>query len=187
MGFLGLLRTAAVIALTLSPRAALAEAAPAEAEVALKARVLRVIGGYVTWPPGPAPRAEQPFLIGILGKSPFANLLEEACRGRAVRGRPIRIAYHTEASALTACDLVFLCASETARLPRWLPLFRNRPVFLMGDTPGFAAQGIMLNLLLRDGTLTLEVNLKAARAAGFEISPSFLELTKDKLRIVTPA
>jgi hypothetical protein len=181
----GLLRTAAMLALAGNPQAAWADAAPAE-DYALKARVLRVIGGYVTGPPRKASIADQPFLIGVLGKSPFGSHLEEACRGRAVHGRPIRIAFHEDAGSLTGCDLVFICASERTRLARWLALFKGRPVFLMGDTPGYAAHGVMLSMLMEGGTLTLEANLKAARAEGFEINASFLALSKDKLRIIDP-
>jgi hypothetical protein len=183
----GLLRTAAMLALAGNPQAAWADALPAAEDYALKARVLRVIGGYITGPPRQASGSAQAFLIGVLGKSPFGPHLEEACRGRAVHARPIRLAYQEDAGGLLGCDLVFICASERTRLPRWLALFKGRPVFLLGDTPGFAAQGVMLTMLLEGGTLTLEANLKAARAAGFEVNASFLALSKDKLRIIDPS
>ena len=56
----------------------------------------------------------------------------------------------------------------------------------MGDSPTFARRGVMLNLLVDSGTIGLEVNLKAVRAAGLEINPAVLSLSKNKSKIVEP-
>ncbi len=160
-------------------------AAPARAaEYAIKAKVLRIIGGYVQWPSPDRGPADRPFVLGVLGSSPFGPNLEEACRGKSIQGRPIQVASLEDAKAAGSCDLLFICASEAPHLVRILALLKNKPVFLMGDSPGFARQGVMLTLLVDGDTLSMEVNLKAARAAGFDISPSFLAVAKGKTKLV---
>jgi hypothetical protein len=175
--FLSRLVLSAALA-TCTLQAAGAEPVP---EFVIKAKILSIIGGYIQWPA----TAERPFVLGILGTSPFSNQLEAACKGRAIQSRPVHLVYLEDPRA-AECDLVFICASETARLPKILAHYKGKPVFLMGDSPDFARRGVMLNLLVDGGTITLEVNLKATRAAGLEISAAFLALAKLKTRIIDP-
>ena len=52
------------------------------------------------------------------------------------------------------------------------------PALTIGDTKGYAAKGVMLNIL-RDGDhLGFEINISALKKAGLNVAPSFLGLAK---------
>lgn len=167
---------------------AIAGSSPAKAaeEYELKARLLQIMGSHVTWPRPVPEDPSRPFVIGVLGASPFGNYLDEACRGKVIQSRAIKVVYldTPRNPALTDCSILFICGSETSRLPSVLGQCKGKPIFLMGDTPDFARKGVMLNILVVAGKMALEINLKAARSNGIEISPAFLSLSKGKSKLV---
>lgn len=155
-------------------------------EYEVKSRVLRVVGNYVSWPTADAREANRPFVLGVLGSSPFQNYLDQFVNGQVIRNRKVSVVYFTRFSeaGVGACDILFVCSSEARNLTKILAACTGKPIFTIADTPGFAERGVMLNLLVGGDTLRLEVNLKAAREAGFEISSAFLSLPKEKARTV---
>ena len=183
-----LLRVAALAALCCTRSAAAPVPGQGAEEYDLKARIIQIIGSYITWPqPGPGDN-DRPFVIAVLGRSPFRKFLDEACRGKRVQSRLLQVVYLEEPRPATVagCSILFICASESDRLPLALTLCQGKPIFIMGDSPTFARRGVMLNLLVDSGTIGLEVNLKAVRAAGLEINPAVLSLSKNKSKIVEP-
>lgn len=157
------------------------------AEYEIKARTLIVIGSYVTWPrPADGAAAQRPFVVGVLGNSPFDAHLDGLVSTKTIRNRPIRVVYvrRFREAAIEGCDILFICGSEADQLPKILAYCKGKPIFTVADSPGFAQNGVMLNLSIISKALNLEINLKAVKEAGFEISSSFLSLAKDKTKIV---
>lgn len=157
------------------------------AEYEIKARTLIVIGSYVTWPrPADGAAAQRPFVVGVLGNSPFEGHLDGLAATKTIRNRPIRMVYirRFREAAIDGCDILFICGSEADQLSKILAYCKGKTIFTVADSPGFAQNGVMLNLAIVSKALSLEINLKAVKEAGFEISSSFLSLAKDKTKIV---
>ena len=55
---------------------------------------------------------------------------------------------------------------------KWLP------ILTIGETPGFAARGGIINLTLEDNKVRFEVNIGAAKQANLNISSRLLALAK---------
>ena len=143
------------------------------AEYLLKAKGIRAVAYFATYPGEVAGR---PLLVGILGVSPFGTDLDAVLNPSArVGGRPVQVSFPKTPAEALKVDLLFICASEKARLPELLPLLRGRPILTMGDTPGFAEGGIMVNLVAEGGYLKVEVNLREARAAGLSLNSYLLK------------
>jgi hypothetical protein len=60
---------------------------------------------------------------------------------------------------------------------------RGLPILTVGDMPGFAKSGGIINLVLEDNRMRFEVNVKAAKDADLNISSRLLALA----RIVQPS
>ncbi len=144
---------------------------PRRPEYQTKAQLIRNLMSYVHWP-GEAGRT---LVLGILGASPFEGYLNDLPKGRGV---PIRLVFFRTLQGLEGCDAVFICDSEADRLPDILRAAQGRSILTLGDTPGFARRGVMINLVLTDERVGLEVNLRAAREAGLEISSAVLSRAK---------
>jgi hypothetical protein len=152
-------------------------------EYQAKATILRAVGNYTRWPEGAATDPSKPFIIGILGSSPFGHHLEEQLRDQQVRGRRISLLTMRTLNVheVTKCDLLFICESESERLAEILETCKNRPILTLGDTPGYGRRRVMLNITFDSQLLGLEVNLKAIRDAGLEVSSPFLKIARAKV------
>lgn len=157
-------------------------AASALDEYELKARLALVVRSYVNWPQGAA-KPLKGRILGIVGRSPFGRAFETLQGGGGAAAEVVYFPRFTAAEA-ARCDVLFICASEERDLERILSVCRGRPIFTLGDSPGFARRGVMLNLLLSGDRVRLEVNLRAARDAGLTISSAFLSLPGDRVRVV---
>lgn len=144
-------------------------------EYEVKAKVLRTLGSYVNWPPA-SRREGQPFVIGILGDSPFEHHLDTQARGKVVHNRKVQVVYlrtlHTE--SILACDLLYICESEYDRVVDILRICKGKPVLTVGDSPGFAGRGVIINLVVSTEKVGFEVNTRAAKESGLEINSIIL-------------
>lgn len=162
---------AVVVALAASTTVPLAPQESPLPEYQTKAKLIRNLMSYVRWPREDG----RPRVLGVLGASPFEDYLNDLPRGRGVQ---IRLMFFRTLKGLEGCDAVFICDSEADRLPEVLRALQGRPVLTLGDSPGFARRGVMINLVLADERVGLEVNLRAARQAGLEISSAVLSRSK---------
>ncbi len=154
--------------------------APLE-EYQSKAKFLAFVTYYTVFPTKPPP--DQPWSVGILGRSPFGKYLGETFNpSLTIRARPVRLSFPQTQGEAVACDVLFISKSEQGRLEDLLDWVRGRPILTIGDTRGFAQRGVMVNFVLEEGFIKTEVNLQAARKAGLDFSSAFLRTS----RIVRP-
>jgi len=148
-------------------------------EYQVKAEYLGVLAEYVNWPArSNILDRNRPFVIGVIGISPFDNRLQETYGHRRVRGKVVTILHLRTLDHLERCDAVFICESEAERLGFLLQVLRNHPVLTLGDTHLFADKGVMINFFLDGDRVKFEVNLAAVKAGGFEIGSHLLRLAR---------
>jgi hypothetical protein len=152
-------------------------------EYLAKVSLLDKLSAFVDWPAAPPGR---PFVLGVVGRTPFGDQLDDHFARRPLMGRPVQLRYFRGPEDLAACDLLFVCASEKARIPAILARTRGWAVLTVGDTPGFAEAGVMVNLVREGQGLAFEVNLAATREAGLRLASGFLNLARLKGAPVKP-
>ena len=151
----------------------------AQPEYEIKARFLLQFPEFVSWPPGSGLRdPSQPFIILVLGDSPFGAALDQAAASRKVQGHPVEIRYSGDPAAIEGCHMVFICASEGKRLDATLTRASGRPVLTVADTEGAAGRGVMINLVIESNLPRFEINRGAAQAAGLSLSAQLLGLAR---------
>lgn len=151
----------------------------AQPEYELKARFLLQFPQFVSWPAAAGlGEASQPFVILVLGDSPFGDRLDLAAQGRKVQGHPVEIRYSRDPSALDACQMVFICASERGRLSALQARAEARAVLTVADTEGAGERGVMINLIIESNLPRFEINRAAASRAGLSFSAQLLGLAR---------
>jgi len=163
----------ALAAALLGPAAAWAQATP---EYQAKVVLLDKLTRFVDWPSPAAPG--QPFVLAVVGRTPFGDELDSYFATRRVKNRPVVVQYFRDAAELGPCDLLFICASEKPRLAATLARVRGRAVLTLADTEGFAQAGVMVALVRTEAKVIFEVNLAPVRLSGFRLAPGFLQLAK---------
>jgi hypothetical protein len=172
------MRAAACLALAMAAQA-VAASQTAQPEYELKARFLLQFPEFVSWPPASGmDDPARPFVILILGDSPFGARLDQAAAGRKVQGHPVEVRYSRDAAAMDGCQMVFICGDQRNRLDALLARAAARSVLTVADTEGSAARGVMINLVIESSLPRFEINRGAALAAGLPISAQLLGLAR---------
>ncbi|MDP1830572.1 MAG: YfiR family protein [Geothrix sp.] len=154
---------------------------PSATEYSAKVVLLERISRFVEWPAPPQPSERGgPFILAVVGRSPFGDELEAYFLTHKVKGRAVSVKYFRGPKDLGPCDLLFISSSEEARLPDILQQVAKRPTLTVGDSDGYAARGVMVNIIRDQAHLGFEVNLSAAKAAGIQLASSFLQVAKKR-------
>jgi hypothetical protein len=148
--------------------------APPVGEYQVKAAFVYNFIKFVTWPSGEA-SASGAVRICILGDLPDAAPFDDL-DGQEIMGKRLYIVHLKEPQEARTCQVLFLSASLSSRLPETLVLVRGRPVLTVGDTDGYAQRGVMINMYLENKRVRFEINTETAGLAGLRISTKLLSL-----------
>jgi hypothetical protein len=76
------------------------------------------------------------------------------------------------------CHMLFVSATGKKQRTQILESLRGTGALTVSDVEGFAEQGGMINLVMREGKVQFEINHKAATQEGLVISARLLSLAK---------
>ncbi len=149
---------------------------PSELEV--KAAFLLNFLKFVEWPPDRLSGPASPYIIAVMGEDALGATLLGTTTGKTVGARPVRVQFAVRASDIFSAHLVFIAASERRKLPAILRELEGRSVLTVGDTPGFAESGVVLNLVTQDQRVRFEANTAAAARARLRLSSHLLRIAR---------
>lgn len=151
-----------------------AQAAP-PTEYEVKAAFIHNIAKFVEWPAArPAPGILK---LCIVGRNPFGNALD-ALQGKQAGSLTWEIAPAIPKASLKECGVLFIAASESRDLGRILGDIEGSAVLTVGDTGGYAEQGVMVNFYQEENKVRFEINKDAAGRAGLKVSSQLLKLAR---------
>jgi hypothetical protein len=172
-------RTLGILALALAPVATSADTRTRQARAEdLKAVFLLNFAQFVEWPTNVFPDATAPFVIGILGDNPFGKNLDAIVANETVYNHKIVVRYYHDLRDITACHILFIAPSESARLDRIFDSLKGRSILTVGETDEFSARDGMIRFSIVQNKLRLGVNLEAVQAAQLVISSKLLRLAE---------
>jgi len=158
-------------------------------EYLIKAGFIYNFANLVQWPSTSFAQPDSPIVIVILGEDHFGTTLDHALEGKKVNARSFVIKRARSVSELhralgpqKECQILYVSSSEMPHLGEAIQLLKGVPVLTIGETPGFAKNGGIINLILEDNKVRFEVNVQAAKEADLNISSRLLALA----RIVQP-
>jgi hypothetical protein len=147
-------------------------------EYHVKAAFLYNFAKFVEWPAQSFKSSSDPIAICVLGENPFGDSLNDTVGAKAVGGRSFAIRHVTQASHADTCQILFVASSQGKRSQFEIQDFKAPGVLTVGESPGFAAEGGIVNFKLEGGRVRLEINLVAAEHAQLRISSKLLNLAE---------
>ena len=93
-----------------------------------------------------------------------------------MNGRPIVVKELKGNEKLGSFHILFISASERARLGEILRQLGDASVLTVSEVSGFANRGGMINLVATKNRVKIEINRNAAEQANLSISPQLLKL-----------
>lgn len=131
----------------------------ARLEYNVKAVSLYAFGRYVSWPASAFPKADSPFVIGTLGGNPFGDALDRIAKKKTLNGRTILVQQIDQPEQCLTCHIVFVPRSVSPAVEA--KLFEHasgKPVLLVGESPGFATRGGIINFYQSGSNVRFELN-----------------------------
>jgi hypothetical protein len=129
---------------------------PDSSEYLIKAGFIYNFAKLVEWPTTAFPQPDSPIVIGILGNDPFGGTLDF--------------------KDAKDCNILFVGLSEKEHIDSVVEAMKGLPILTIGDAPGFAKRGGIINFTLEDNKVRFEVNVEAAKHADLTISSRLLTL-----------
>ena len=153
----------------------------ASSEYLIKAGFIYNFAQLVQWPSVAFPQADSPIVIGILGTDPFGTTIDRVVENKKLDGRNLvvkRMKWGKDLKDLKDCNILFVSSSEKEHIPDLVNMLKWLPILTIGETPGFATHGGIINLTLQDNKVRFEVNIEAAKQANLNISSRLLALAR---------
>jgi hypothetical protein len=144
----------------------------------VKAVFLFNFAQFVEWPEDAFQGPKDSLVVGILGEDPFHEFLDEVVRGESVREHPIAIRRFKRIEDVKECHVLFIGASESARLNGTVAALKARKILTVGETRDFLAHGGMILLVNDGGRVRFKVNLDALQEADLSVSSKLLRLAE---------
>jgi hypothetical protein len=147
-------------------------------EYSVKAAFLYAFGRFVEWPAGALGNAADPFVIGIVGEDSFGDVLKEIAAKKTLQDRRIVVRrFAMPDDYRPTCQILFVSRSLSAeQQAAMLKKTQGNPVLVVGETPGFAEKGGIINFYAEEDRIRFEINAEAARKAQLRLSAQLLSL-----------
>lgn len=144
-------------------------------EDGVKAGFIFNFAKYTEWPtPG---HDASSLRICALGRNPLGGQLN-LLQGRLLQGREIVIRTKVTPAEISGCHLVLVTAADGESAISLFKGLTGVPVLTVGDFPGFAEKGGMIELRMADNRMRFHVNLGATERAGLKMSSQMLKLAE---------
>ena len=142
-----------------------------ELELRVKAGFLFTFAKYVNWPADAFVASSNTVVIGVVGRDPFGTVLDAAVAGKLVNGLPVRIERYAEWKDVGVCQVLFV--AEPGKDPMGKP-----GVLTVSDAEGFVRRGGHIQLVVEQGRVRFDVNLRAVKQAGLQLDANLLRVAR---------
>jgi hypothetical protein len=169
-------RLAALVGLMLCAMAAPLLAAEA-AEYKVKAAFLYNLARFVEWPKEAMGAQAAQFQLCVYGQDPFNGALTPI-ESKKIAGKKVVVRRLAPTESLAGCHMVFVSTSQQNELGPLISKLSDKPILTVGDTPGYAKDGVIVNFYLEQRKVRFEINVRAAKSAGLRVSSKLLALAR---------
>ncbi|HXU76313.1 MAG TPA: YfiR family protein [Methylomirabilota bacterium] len=150
--------------------------ARAASENQVKAAFLYNFAKFVEWPSPVEGSEARPFVIGVVGESPIADLLPALIRSELIKGRAVEVRHYRAGDELSQCQVVFVSRGQNGKdIQRSLA---GRAILTVGETESFLAEGGMIQFVMVEQTVRFDVNVAAANQVGLKVSSRLLAVAR---------
>ena len=128
---------------------------------------------YIKWPDD---QQSDKFVIGVLGSSEMAKILEATASSKKVNGASIVVKQFKSPEEIQDCQILYVAQGESSKINEIASSTANRSVLIVTDKPGLAKKGGVINFIEQEGKIKFELNQQDAESRGLKVSSSLISL-----------
>ena len=143
----------------------------------IKAAMVRNFARFTEWPQDSllTEHKTKDLQLCIMGNDTVENSFCKV-RGKNVGSHQITLQKIYNHENLQSCDILFIDVSARTNPNDILKTIQRRPVLTIGETEDFAKAGGIITFFNKANKIRFQINLGAARKAGFKINSGLLQL-----------
>jgi len=130
---------------------------------------------FIEWPDQLTENTGNTITIGIIGKGIFGNTLDQI-NGRSIGDKKLSIRHIKSLNQLSACQVIFVCASESYRCYQILKEVSGEPILTIGEDEDFIRLGGIIRFYNEKSHIRFEINQTAALRSDLQLSVKLLEV-----------
>lgn len=163
-----------------SPRAAFSAdvAAGGVSALQVKAAYIYNFSLFVEWPEKSFSTQNSPYTVCVLGDDRFSEALVHTLKGRGSKGRLFEVKASKWPQDLAGCHIAYVGPASSKEPGESIKYFSGQRALVVGDFAGAGDMGAIINFFTEGDRVRFEVNLAAARKAGYSISSRMLQLAR---------
>lgn len=140
--------------------------------------LLRFATPYVKWQESAFESKTAPFVVAVVGKDPFGEVLDEVFAGKQVGEHPIRIVRKSSVDELEACHMLFVPKAQEKHLERIRERLLDKHTLLVAESIAAAQAGAHIGFYLEKSRVRFAINPAEAKSSNLEVSSELLKLAK---------
>ena len=144
-------------------------------EYEVKAAMLLNLARFVQTPRWKAGNTRAALVIGVLAPRQVVAQVQEVLTNRTLGTQPVVVQELQSLAGAGKCNIVFIARSAPAQYQSVAALSKTG-IVTVGDAEGFAQDGGIIGMVVRQEHVALEINLRAAHDDGITISSRVLAL-----------
>ena len=147
-----------------------AEVSESEAKAEFVFRIIQ----FIDWEPN---STSGDFVVGVIGDSDFAKVLERVLVDRKVKGKRISVRLAAKIEDLPTAEVVFVTGSNRRRLRAALGKPAVPARLLLGDSDAFLKEGGMISIVVsRSGKIRLGAGREALENSKLKVSSKLMRI-----------
>jgi hypothetical protein len=147
-------------------------------ESKIKAGFLFNFAKFVEWPESDPKSTTDTITIGILGKDPIGDYLEDAVQGKEVQGKKVAVRKFEDRTSLTPCHILYIADSARDDIDEVLGILREASTLTVGADEGAFDQGCHIGFVIKENKVKFIVNKESAERAGLKFSSKILSVAE---------
>ena len=138
-------------------------------EYYLKAVFLERFTRFVTFKEEEA-SSQDDFCISMYGENePLRDYLTSVYEKQFIQNKPVAIYFVSKISEIKPYGILIVCKNKEHDLGEIGKAFAGKGILVVGDTPGFASKGVVINMIIQDRKMRYEINPRTAATYAIEI------------------
>lgn len=144
----------------------------------IKTAFIEKLTRFIDWPESTNANTRKDFQLCVVGNGQMLASIRQLAIATDIKEKHINVHKVIDIKNVQACNLIYFSTSRRVVVDEVLTQVQGKPILTISDAAGLAERGVIINFFEKDNKVRFEINLDAAKKAGFLISSRLLKVSR---------